>query len=247
MLELIDVEFKMGNFAVGPLSFSLARGEIMSICGKNGSGKTSTLVAANNYIKLERGEVNVEGNNIKNMKINQIATKIAYVQQEIPEPMGLTVRDIMEIAGYTRENREEDIQKALDLCEMGDAIDRDFATLSGGEKRMVSIASGIYQNSDYILMDEPTSFLDIDKIHLLENIIKSLKKMEKGVLLVLHDINIAINMSDTAILMAKGKMVSYGPPDSSITVETLEKTYNTRFGRYDSPEGVRFYPLEYDK
>lgn len=88
MLELVDVEFKRGNFTVGPLSFSLGRGEILSICGKNGSGKTSTLVAANNYIKLEKGEVNVDGNNIKNMKINQIATKIAYVQQEIPEPMG---------------------------------------------------------------------------------------------------------------------------------------------------------------
>jgi len=247
MLELSDVEFMRGNFTVGPLSFSLNKGEIMSICGKNGSGKTSTLIAVNNYIKLEKGEINVDGKNIKNMKINQIATKIAYVQQEIPEPMGLTVRDIMEIAGYTRENKEDDIEKALELCEMGNSIDRDFATLSGGEKRMVAIASGIYQNSDYILMDEPTSFLDIDKIHLLENIINSLKQMRKGILLVLHDINIATRMSDTAILMAQGKIVSYGPTDSSITVDTLEKTYNTRFGKYNSPEGIRFYPLEYDK
>ncbi len=60
MLELVDVEFKRGNFTVGPLSFSLGRGEILSICGKNGSGKTSTLVAANNYIKLDE-EITASG------------------------------------------------------------------------------------------------------------------------------------------------------------------------------------------
>jgi len=247
MLKLANLEFKRGLFKIGPISFELNKGEIMSISGKNGSGKTSIMIAVNNYIKPYNGDIIIDNKNIKNLKINEIARKISYVQQEIPEPMGLTVRDIMEIAGFTRNSSDEDIEKALNLCNIGDFIDRDFATLSGGEKRMVSIASGIYQDTDYILMDEPTSFLDIDKIHLFIKIIKTLKNMDKGILLVLHDINMARNISDKALLMGKGKVISYGSPEEAITIENLEKAYNTHFGEYNSPEGIRFFPVELDK
>ena len=123
-------------------------------------------------------------------------------------------------------------------------IDRDFSTLSGGEKRMVSIAGGIYQDADYIMMDEPTSFLDLDKISTLIKILNSLKEKRKGILLVMHDINLANRISDSILLFREGKVVAFGEKEDVLTIHNLEMAYNAKFAKYSSPEGIRFYPVE---
>jgi iron complex transport system ATP-binding protein len=139
---------------------------------------------------------------------------------------------------------DEEIVDALKLCGVEKFIDRDFSTLSGGEKRMVSIAGGIYQNADYIMMDEPTSFLDLDKISTLIKILNSLKEKRKGVLLVMHDINLANRISDSILLFREGKVVAFGDKEDVLTIHNLEMAYNAKFAKYSSPEGIRFYPVE---
>jgi iron complex transport system ATP-binding protein len=242
-LEVNDIILERGSTVIGPISFKLESGTIMAICGKNGSGKTSTLTAINGYLPYKRGDILLSGSNIKKMNARERARHISFVQQEIPEPMGFNVRDIMEIAGFTRENSEEEILKSLQICGIENFINRDFSTLSGGEKRMVSIAAGIYQDSEFIMMDEPTSFLDIDKIQTVINIILKLKNMGKGILLVVHDINLALKVSDFVMLIKKGKMVAIGPTEETMNKENLEITYETIFDSYESPEGKRFYSL----
>ena len=110
---------------------------------------------------------------------------------------------------------------------------------------MIMIAAVIYQNPEYIMLDEPSSFLDIDKINLLVKILKKLKDAGKGILLVLHDINLAYNISDSIILMKEGQILSYGSRDAAINIKNLEIAYDTKFDRYMSPEGLRFYPTEF--
>lgn len=244
MLELDNIRFRRGELEIGPVSMTLSSGEILSICGKNGSGKTSTLTAISGYIPLMEGSITVDGGNLRKLKPSLVARKVSYVQQEIPEPMGFTVRDVMEISGFTRMGGDREIRDALRLCGVEKFIDRDFATLSGGEKRMVSIAGGIYQDSDYIMMDEPTSFLDLDKISTLIRILNSLKAKGKGVLLVMHDINLANRISDSILLFREGKVVAFGEKDDVLTINNLEKAYNAKFAKYSSPEGIRFYPVE---
>ncbi|MCL6014548.1 MAG: ABC transporter ATP-binding protein [Candidatus Thermoplasmatota archaeon] len=244
MLELDNIRFRRGELEIGPVSMTLSSGEILSICGKNGSGKTSTLTAISGYIPLMEGSITVDGENLRKLKPSLVARKVSYVQQEIPEPMGFTVRDVMEISGFTRMGGDREIRDALRLCGVEKFIDRDFATLSGGEKRMVSIAGGIYQDSDYIMMDEPTSFLDLDKISTLIRILNSLKAKGKGVLLVMHDINLANRISDSILLFREGKVVAFGEKDDVLTINNLEKAYNAKFAKYSSPEGIRFYPVE---
>ncbi|MHB1439192.1 MAG: ABC transporter ATP-binding protein [Cuniculiplasma sp.] len=246
MLELDEIQFKRGNLQIGPLNLSVSTGEILSICGKNGSGKTSTLIAINGYIPLLSGKITVDGRDLKSMKPRDIARKISYVQQEIPEPMGFNVMDVMEISGFTRPGSREDVLETLALCGVEKFIDRDFATLSGGEKRMVSIAAGIYQNSEYIMMDEPTSFLDLDKINKLSGILKVLKSSGKGILLVMHDINLAYRISDSIVLMKEGKVLVGGTKENVMNIKNLEIVYDAKFGQYNSPEGTRFYPLDID-
>ncbi len=243
MLEVNNIIFKRGNITVGPLNFSLNNNEILTICGKNGSGKTSSLLAINKEIKIESGEIKIDNKNIKNLKAYEISRHISYVQQEIPEPLGLNVKDIMEINGFSRKYDYNDLYNSMKLCGVDNFIDRDFATLSGGEKRMVMIAAAIYQDSEYILLDEPSSFLDIDKINILIRILNNLKKNSKGILLVLHDINLAYKISDKILLLKDGKIVSYGNKDTA-NIENLETTYDTKFKQYNSPEGLRFYTDE---
>jgi ABC-type cobalamin/Fe3+-siderophores transport systems, ATPase components len=245
-LEIKEIRMERGTTKIGPISLTLDRGEIVSICGKNGSGKTSTLAALAGDVRLVSGSVFIDGNDIKHMSIREKSRKIAYIQQEIPEPMSFTVGDIMEIAGYTREGGREAILEALEFCGVEKFIDRDFVSLSGGEKRMVYIASGLYQNADYVMLDEPTSYLDLDRIHSLITLLKGIADNQKGILLVAHDINLAYRISDRIMLMGEGKVIAYGKPDLVINEKILPLAYEVRFGSYDSPEGKRFYPLGFD-
>lgn len=245
MLELRDVLFSRGDLNIGPINFSVSPGEIVSVCGKNGSGKTSTLLAINREIKAESGEIIIDNKSLRTLKASEISRYTGYVQQELPEPLGLNVMDIMEINGYTRKYDYQDLYNSMKMCGVENFINRDYSTLSGGEKRMIMIAAVIYQNPEYIMLDEPSSFLDIDKINLLVKILKNLKSAEKGILLVLHDINLAYNISDSIILMKDGKILSYGSRDAAINIKNLEMTYDTKFDRYMSPEGLRFYPSEF--
>ncbi|WMT51997.1 MAG: ABC transporter ATP-binding protein [Ferroplasma sp.] len=245
MLELRNISFKRGNLNIGPINFSLHPGEILTICGKNGSGKTSTLLALNREIKPESGEIAINGRCLKRLKSLEISRYTGYVQQELPEPLGLNVRDIMEINGFTRKYDYHDLYNSMEMCGVETFIDRDYSTLSGGEKRMVMISAVIYQNPEYIMLDEPSSFLDIDKINLLIKILKDLRSEGKGILLVLHDINLAYNISDSIILMKDGKIISSGTRDAAVTIKNLEAAYDAKFDSYMSPEGIRFYPLEF--
>ncbi len=240
-LEVQGLRFKRGKLEIGPVEISLDPGEIISICGKNGSGKTSSLYAMAGLDRIDSGKVIIDGANMEYMNPREISRKIAIVKQEIPTPMSFTVNDIMEISAFTRGNDRDAINQSLDLCGISHLINREFSTLSGGEKRMVMIAAGIYQDSSYIFLDEPSSFLDIDKISTLSSILVKLKKMGRGIIVVNHDINYARKISDKIMLMKNGKVIAYGNTDETITVENLERTYDAYFDKYDSPEGLRFY------
>ncbi len=245
MLELKDISFKRGALNIGPINFSLNHSEIVTICGKNGSGKTSTLLAINREIRPESGEILIDNKSLKTLNTSEISRYTGYVQQELPEPLGLNVRDIMEINGFTRKYDYQDLYNSMKMCGVENFINRDYSSLSGGEKRMIMIAAVIYQNPEYIILDEPSSFLDIDKINLLVKILKNLKNAGKGILLVLHDINLAYNISDSIILMKEGEILSYGSKDVAINIKNLEIAYDAKFDRYMSPEGLRFYPTEF--
>ncbi len=242
-LEVNDFCMNRGGLKIGPLNFKLDEGRILSIIGKNGSGKTSSLLGIMGIIEKVSGNVNIDGIDASSMHARDVSRKLSLIQQELPVPMSLSVHDIMDIAAYSRDASEEEMNDALETCKISHMDKRDFATLSGGEKRMVSIASAIYQDSRYILMDEPASFLDIDKVHLLSTILKDLKKKGKGIICVMHDINLAASISDQMLLMKSGQVVDYGNTWDVMNVGNMGKIYDAKFRSYDSPEGVRFYPV----
>ncbi len=242
-LEVDQVVVKRGSTEIGPITFSVQKGEVLSICGKNGSGKTSSLYGITGMIRRQSGKVVIDGVPSENFRPREMARKMTLVQQEMPVPMSFTVKDVMEISAYSRGNDRNELMHALETCRISKLSGRDFATLSGGEKRMVSIAAAIYQDTDYIMLDEPTSFLDIDRIHLLSGIIDRMKSAGKSIVCVIHDINFASSVSDSMLLMKDGKMIACGRKGDIMTVENMERTYDAEFRSYSSPEGLRFYPV----
>lgn len=240
-LEMIDYRVKRPSFEIGPMNFKIEPGSITVICGKNGSGKSSILGSIFGFPKRISGDVLIDGKSIFKMNTRSLSRKVSLVQQEFPIPLDFTVNDILELSTFSGNNNTITKIEALEMCGVENFLNRDFLTLSGGEKRMVMIAASIYQNSDYIFLDEPVSYLDPYKISLLFRIIMKMKEKGKGILLVLQDVNQAWRIADNVILMKRGVVMYNGPRDEVLNEKNLSAVYDGKFLSYDSPEGKRFF------
>ncbi|MGP6219938.1 ABC transporter ATP-binding protein [Caldiplasma sukawensis] len=240
-LEIINYKIKRPSFEIGPINLKMEPGTVTVICGKNGSGKSSILSSVFGFPKRVSGDILINGESIFKMNSRLLSRKISLVQQEFPIPLDFTVNDILELSTYGGNNEKITKLEALEMCGVEDFLNRDFLTLSGGEKRMVMIAASIYQNSDYMFLDEPVSYLDPDKISLLFRIILKMKEKGKGILMVLQDVNQAWGIADNVILMKRGVVLYNGRKDEVLKEENLSTVYDGKFMSYDSPEGKRFF------
>ncbi|MGP6293368.1 ABC transporter ATP-binding protein [Caldiplasma sukawensis] len=240
-LEIINYKIKRPSFEIGPINLKMEPGTVTVICGKNGSGKSSILSSVFGFPKRVSGDILINGESVFKMNSRLLSRKISLVQQEFPIPLDFTVNDILELSTYGGNNEKITKLEALEMCGVEDFLNRDFLTLSGGEKRMVMIAASIYQNSDYMFLDEPVSYLDPDKISLLFRIILKMKERGKGILMVLQDVNQAWGIADNVILMKRGVVLYNGRKDEVLKEENLSTVYDGKFMSYDSPEGKRFF------
>ncbi len=245
-LEIKNVSFSHpgGKFSLKDISFTVQKGTIFGIGGENGSGKSSLLKVLFKHYQHNDGSVIIDGINISKLKQREIARIIAYVPQETPLPMNMKVRDILEIAAYSAENEGGSIDYAVALCGITEYEDRDFSSLSGGEKRIVMFAAAIVQNSDIILMDEPTTFLDVEKRMRVLSIIHKLKEKGKTLIGVFHEIDILNEHCDSIILLKNGKSLICGNPKEILNEDVLSAAFNVTFKRYETPFGIRFEPVK---
>ncbi|WP_297215910.1 ABC transporter ATP-binding protein [Thermoplasma sp.] len=242
MIEVENLSIDRKTFRINGVSFSIVENGINGIGGLNGSGKTTVLKAIYGFLKPSGGAVYIDGKNISGMKPREIASMVSVVHQEQPTPMNFTVRDVVQLSGYSRGQGGPGLEECLEACGIDHLSDREFSTLSGGEKRIVMFAAAMYQNTRYILLDEPMTFLDVDKAVRVMSIIRRFREAGKTVVIVSHDINFLYNECDSVILMRSGSVLYQGDPRKVINEKTLYEVFNVKFGRYESAEGVRFYP-----
>lgn len=222
------------------LSIQLNKNEFVCLAGPNGSGKTTLLKLACGLEGTKRSPLKISGNStfqidgskVCDLKEKERARRIAYLQQSETSAwdtkvlqMILTGRFAWSGTNYTKDDIRI-AREAAELLEISNLLDRNIYSLSGGEFQKVRIARAVCQQTDYILLDEPCAALDISYEPKLLEILKNLsQEQNKGILISIHDLNLACRFADRIILLPPAKPAICGTVHEIITEENLEKTY----------------------
>lgn len=220
------------NEILKDITLNMKHGEVCAILGPNGAGKSSLIKGIAGIAGEVSGKVTINGMERAEIKREELASLLAYVPQENGYFGEFTVFDTV-MDGRYRElkkiSRIENIQKVEAVLEEFDCIkirDKKMEELSGGEKRRVLIARAAVQESHYILMDEPFSNLDIKHQAEVADIIRKFKKSGKTtVIMVIHDINCALSLSDYSVIIKDGEVFRSGITEEVITSETIKSVY----------------------
>lgn len=222
---------------IDDLTVCITKGEITALVGPNGSGKSTLLKTLARLMSPQHGVVMLDGKAITSMGSSEVARQLAILPQAPSAPQTLTVRELVEQGRYPhvgalRMLRQQDdlaIREALALTDMTKFSHRHLDSLSGGERQRAWIALTLAQNTPVLLLDEPTTFLDIGhQLEVLE-LVKRLNQ-ERGmtIVLVLHDLNQAARYADRMIVLNKGQIVSDGQPQDVLTTDLLAEVFGVR-------------------
>jgi len=231
---------------INNFSFSVKQGEIMSIIGPNGSGKSTLLKAVSRLIPYHTGSVELEGMNLKAMSAKQVARKLCMLSQKNQAPNDMTVVDLVSYGRYPHKKWFEKLNNddmeivhwALDKTHMTDYKDRTVASLSGGESQRAWIAMALAQRPKILLLDEPTTYLDISHQHEVLELVRELNvDMGMTVVMVLHDLNQASRYSDSVVVVKAGEKAMSGTPNQVMTTDMIRTVY-----RMDSE--IQYIPSE---
>ncbi|WP_042220720.1 ABC transporter ATP-binding protein [Oceanobacillus manasiensis] len=235
MFEIKNVHIGyQANEVISDLTIQLEAGKIHSIIGPNGCGKSTFLKAIGNQLKATYGEIVFQSSNIHKWGRKPFARELAYLMQENESNPEITVRQLIEYGRFPHKKKFERlnqddqaiVEEAIKLTNLINLAERAVNSLSGGERQRAWIAMALAQQPTVLLLDEPTSYLDIH--HQLE-IIELLKQLntEQGItiILVLHDINQAAMISDQIIALKSGRLYDFGIPKDVITQTMLHDVF----------------------
>jgi iron complex transport system ATP-binding protein len=227
------------------LSLLVKHKEITALVGPNGSGKSTLLKTLARLLKPSAGAVYLDGKIITKMPTAEVAREIAILPQGPVAPAGLTVSELVEQgryphAGPLRMLRQQDyshIAEALELTDMQQFANRALDSLSGGERQRAWVALALAQATPVLLLDEPTTFLDIGhQLEVLELVKKLNIEKERTIILVLHDLNQAARYAHRMIALNEGKIVADGTPNEVLTPGLLAEVFGVRAHIIQDPE-----------
>lgn len=221
---------------VDGVSFSIPKGKIISLIGPNGAGKSTVMGMISRLIAHDSGLVEFEGKEMRKWKSRELSKRLAILPQQNNIQMKLTVRELVYFGRFpysgnrlTPEDHEI-VDRALDYMELHDFADRFIDELSGGQRQRALIAMVIAQDTDYVLLDEPTNNLDIYHATNMMKIVRRLcDELGKTVILVLHEINYAAFYSDYICAFKDGKIAKFGTAEEVMTKENLSEIYQVDF------------------
>lgn len=223
------------NDIVTDLTLEIHKGKITSLIGANGCGKSTILKAIARIQKPSKGMVYLDGKAISQLTTKEVARQMAILPQSPEAPAGLTVFELVSYGrfphqkgmGKITQHDKKVIEWALQVTGMKDFFDRYVDELSGGQRQRVWIAMALAQETELVLLDEPTTYLDMaHQLEVLE-LLKRLNEQEKRtVVMVLHDINQAVRFSDYICALKNGEIVHHGLAEEVMTNEILKKVYH---------------------
>lgn len=236
MIELNNISAGYnGKNAIRDINITFPRGQIISIIGKNGCGKTTLLKVSANQLQPYQGDVFIDKKSILAYERKELAQKISFLPQirAIP-PISvktLVLHGRFPYLSFPRTPIKKDmdiVANSLKAVGLWEYRNKDIHELSGGERQKAYIAMVLSQDTDIIFLDEPTTYLDMN--HQLEiiELIKTLKSMGKTIIMVIHDISLALCHSDSICLMNKGKIVMHDHPQLVYESKEIETVFDVK-------------------
>lgn len=217
------------------LSVSVPNHKISVIIGANGCGKSTLLKTFSRLLKPQRGNVLLDGKMIQDYHTKELAKTLGLLPQSPLVPEGITVIDLVSRGRYPYQKALKGMSKAdyaaveeaLEIMGIKDLAERCVDELSGGQRQRVWIAMALAQDTNVLLLDEPTTYLDIAyQVEILDLLVELNEKKGTTIVMILHDINLSARYADHLIAMNKGKIIAEGTPDEIVTKEIMKKIYH---------------------
>jgi iron complex transport system ATP-binding protein len=234
-----------GRPAIGDLSINIADHELTAIVGPNACGKSTLLRGLARLLKPADGQVLLDGVDINALHTKEVARRLGLMPQTSLAPDGITVADLVSRGRFPHQRvfrqwsieDERAVDAALTATGTTELAERLVDELSGGQRQRVWIAMVLAQETPLILLDEPTTFLDIaHQIELLELCVTLCRERGRTVVAVLHDLNHACRFADRIVAMKSGSIVAQGAPSQTVTPELVEQVYGLRCRIIADPE-----------
>lgn len=217
------------------VDFSVKEGDFVGIVGPNGSGKTTLLRCVVGLLKKDRGEVVIGHHKIENLDKRELARRVAFVPQLMEPIEGFTVEEMVLLGrtpyfnrfSFETEDDQDAVKWAIEELNIEKLKDRPVSDLSGGEFQRVAIARALAQEPRILLLDEPTSHLDI---RFQMKICKLLRKLRKhrSIIATFHDLNLASRYCSRLVLIKNGELIAEGRPEEVVTPENIWKAYRVK-------------------
>lgn len=217
------------------LSLVIPPQKITVLVGANGCGKSTLLRGLAKLLKPKSGIVYLDGKNISQLKATTVAKKLGMLTQSPVAPEGLTVRDLVAMGRYPHQSwlqqwsteDEKKVAEALKITTIDELADRSLNSLSGGQRQRAWIAMVLAQDTDILLLDEPTTFLDLaHQVELLDLLDELQESQGKTIVMILHDLNLSCRYADYLVAIQQGKVYATGTPEQVMTEEMVRDVFN---------------------
>ncbi|MDO5541122.1 MAG: ABC transporter ATP-binding protein [Eubacteriales bacterium] len=235
-----------GRPLIKDIEINLEKGQILTLIGPNGAGKSTILKSMIGQLGLIGGVVYIGREEMQKMSEKELAKKLSVVMTERIHPELMTCEDVVSTGRYPYTGRlgilsEKDRVKVREAMEMVDALplaQRDFSAISDGQRQRILLARAICQEPEVIVLDEPTSFLDIRyKLELLSILKKMVKEKNVAVIMSLHELDLAQKISDVVVCVHGDRIEKSGPPEEIFTSEYIKELYGVAGGSYNAEFG----------